>query len=91
MAFVAQQINMQVGHPTILDVTCDVTAKKMRKGAKLAPGGFWPLTLLLNIRANNIASGSQRRVLLYDMFSVFSTNYTPYRHTQMQKDNNIIQ
>ena len=45
----------------------------MLKGARLACGGFWPLTLLFNIRANKIASGSQRRVLLYVMFSVSST------------------
>ena len=47
--------------------------QKMLKGARLARGGFWPLTLLFNIRANKIASGSQRRVLLYVMFSVSST------------------
>ena len=45
----------------------------MLKGARLACGGFWPLTLLFNIRANKTASGSQRRVLLYVMFSVSST------------------
>ena len=42
MAFVAQQINMHVAHPTILDVTCDVTAKKCSRVPDWHPAGSGP-------------------------------------------------